>query len=123
MRCVNNRCVTRQENESRYVASKFWIVDEKPLTVRCVYCDYEYEPSHLSRASTKKYTSELGEWLGIYERTPQDLVLFGNEQEAIDAGHQIRRSKKRSGRTTANDGCRSELRRIVHQPWGAARGP
>lgn len=96
MRCVNNRCVTRQENESRYVASKFWIVDEKPLTVRCVYCDHEYQPSHISRASTKKYTAELGEWKDIFNRTPQDLVLFVNEQEAIDAGHQLRRGKKRS---------------------------
>jgi aspartate carbamoyltransferase catalytic subunit len=96
VRCVNAKCVTRQENESRYVVPKFWIVAEKPLTVRCVYCDFEYEPRLVSRASTKKYTAELNEWQEIYDRTPRDLVLFVNEQEAIDAGHQLRRTKKRA---------------------------
>lgn len=95
IRCTNNRCVTRQQNERRYVASKFWIVDDEPLTVRCVYCDYEYVPRLISRASTKKYTSDLVEWEDIYNKTPRDLVLFADEQEAIDAGHQRRRSKKR----------------------------
>lgn len=95
IRCTNSRCVTRQENESRYVVSKFWIVDEEPVAVRCVYCDYEYEPSFVSRASTKKYTAGLDEWREIYAKTPRDLVLFVSEQEAIDAGHQLRRGKKR----------------------------
>jgi len=93
--CTNARCVTRQENESRYVIPKFWIVQEQPLAVRCVYCDYEYEPQIVSRASTRKYTTEIDEWREIHERTPRDLLLFANEQAAVDAGHQLRRSKRR----------------------------
>jgi aspartate carbamoyltransferase catalytic subunit len=96
VRCVNSRCVTREENEQRYLSPKFAIVSETPLTLRCVYCDLEYEPSIVSRSSTKKYFDELSEWREIYDRTPQDLVLFASEQEAIDAGHQRRRGKKRS---------------------------
>jgi aspartate carbamoyltransferase catalytic subunit len=95
IRCVNARCVTRDPGESRYVESKFWLVDEKPLTLRCQYCDFEYEPLVVSRASTKKYSTDLSEWRAIFDRTPGDLVLFSTEQDAIDAGHQARRSRRR----------------------------
>jgi len=93
--CINPRCVTRDAGESRYVEPKFWIVDEQPLTLRCVYCDFEYQPQIVSRASSKKYSTDVSEWSAIFERTPTDLVLFGDEQEAIDAGHVLRRSKRR----------------------------
>ena len=95
-RCVHSRCVTRAENEQRYLAPKFWIVGEQPLTIRCVYCDFEYEPRIVSRASTRKYTSDIGEWRQIYEKNARDLVLFVDEQEAIDAGHEVRRTKRRT---------------------------
>ena len=113
--CTNPRCVSKDENERRYVVPKFRVVDQLPLTIRCIYCDYEFEPSIVSRASTKKYTSELGEWRTIYARTPRDLVLFLSEQEAIDAGHQLRRTGKRSpsskgsGGSTHRDEPNSEL--------------
>ncbi|MDP6467246.1 MAG: hypothetical protein QF918_05885 [Pirellulaceae bacterium] len=96
VRCVNARCVTQEKNEQRYLSPKFAIVNETPLTLRCAYCDLEYEPRIVSRSSKKKYTDDVSEWRGIYERTPRDLVLFASEQEAIDAGHQRRRGKKRS---------------------------
>ncbi|MDA1054343.1 MAG: hypothetical protein O3C40_28190 [Planctomycetota bacterium] len=95
LRCTNGKCVTRQANEARYVIPKFWIVDQQPLTVRCVYCDFEYEPRIVSRSSTKKYTAAIDEWREVYDRSPRDLVLYLNEQEAIDAGHQLRRGRKR----------------------------
>ena len=85
----------RGERTRRYLIPKFWIVDEERVTLRCVYCDFEREPRIVSRASTKKYSHELHEWRNILERTPHDLVLFSTEQEAIDAGYQLRRSKKR----------------------------
>ena len=93
--CINACCVTKDERESRYVVPKFWVVDLQPLTIRCIYCDCEYEPTIVSRASTKKYTFELSEWQTVYDRAPRDLVLFLNEQEAIDAGHLLRRTKRR----------------------------
>jgi aspartate carbamoyltransferase catalytic subunit len=95
MSCVNNLCITRAENERRHLSPKFWLVGEKPLTIRCVYCDYEYEPQVISRASTRKYTTEIAEWRQIHQRNPRDLVLFVSEQEAIDAGHELRRSRRR----------------------------
>jgi Aspartate carbamoyltransferase regulatory chain, metal binding domain len=96
LHCTNSKCVTRLENEARYVIPKFWIVDRQPLTVRCVYCDFEYEPRIVSRGSTKKYTASIDEWQDIYDRSPRDLVLYLNEQEAIDAGHELRRGKRRT---------------------------
>lgn len=95
-RCVNQGCITREENERRHISPKFWIVDEDTLTIRCMYCDKEYEPQIVSRRSTRKYTFEVSEWSSIYKRNQRDLVLFANEQEAIDAGHQQRRTKKRT---------------------------
>lgn len=95
IRCVNARCVSRDPGECRYVEPEFWLVDDKPLTLRCQYCDYEYEPLVVSRTSTKKYSMDLSEWRAIYERSPNDLVLFATEQEAIDAGHQARRSRRK----------------------------
>jgi aspartate carbamoyltransferase catalytic subunit len=100
--CVNTRCITRDPGECRHLTPKFWIVDEDRVTLRCVYCDFEREPKIVSRASTKKFSHELNEWHDILERSPQDPVLFSNEQEAMDAGHQQRRTKKRptaQGRT------------------------
>jgi hypothetical protein len=97
-------CITKDENERRYLTPKFWIVDEHPLTIRCTYCDIEYEPTIVSRSSTRKYTTELAEWSSIYVRNPRDLVLFVNEQEAIDAGHQLRRSRRRPVVKQTSDG-------------------
>lgn len=94
-RCVNGECITRDENERRYLTPKFWIVEEQPLMIRCCYCDKEYAPTVVSRRSTRKYTLDVDEWLAIYGRNARDLVLFGSEQEAIDAGYQLRRSRKR----------------------------
>ena len=104
IRCVNTRCITRDENEQRYLTPKFWILEEAPLCIRCSYCDQEYEPTIVSRSSTRKYTTEISEWSSIYDRNARDLVLFVNEQEAIDAGHQLRRSKKRTAVRHSGDG-------------------
>ena len=91
--CTNPRCVTLDPQEKRYLFPKFWIVDEQRLTLRCVYCDFEQATHVVSRTSTKKYTLDISEWR---EYNEQDLVLFRSEQEAIEAGHKLRRSKKRS---------------------------
>ncbi len=100
--CVSPSCITREENERRYLTPKFWIVDEESLTIRCAYCDKEYQPRVVSRSSTRKYTSDTTEWSIVYDRNPRDLVLFADEQEAIDAGHEKRRSKKRSAARSAD---------------------
>jgi hypothetical protein len=97
VQCANPRCVTRDAQEKRHLLPKFWIVDEERLTLRCVYCDFERDARLVSRASTKKYTFDLPEWREIYERSERDLIIFATEQDAIDAGHKLRRSKKRSG--------------------------
>lgn len=96
IQCINPRCVTLDDQEKRYLLPKFWIVDEQRLTLRCMYCDFERESAVISRASTKKYTFNLMEWREIYDRNELDLVVFASEQDAINAGHSLRRTKKRS---------------------------
>jgi hypothetical protein len=117
IRCINARCITREPSERRHLAPKFWIVDEDRCTLRCVYCDFEREPKIVSRASTKKYSHDLHEWREILERSPHDLVLFSNEQEAIDAGHQQRRTKKRpsSSHARSNSQTPPASPQVIHE--------
>jgi aspartate carbamoyltransferase catalytic subunit len=42
--CPNRQCVSVQENERKYLKPQFKIVGEKPLTLRCVYCEHGFEP-------------------------------------------------------------------------------
>jgi aspartate carbamoyltransferase catalytic subunit len=44
--CDNDRCVTRQEAERRYLQPKFQVVEENPLVLRCAYCDHEQRLGH-----------------------------------------------------------------------------
>ena len=96
VRCSNKRCVTRQESEQRYLVSKYWIVDERDLTLRCAYCDYEQEVLVVSRASTHKYTTDVAHWRDIDSK---DLVLFADEHDAVEAGYQAKKRQTRSAKS------------------------
>lgn len=89
--CGNARCVTRQENEMRYLTPGFVVVDFQPLSIRCRYCDYELRPRVLGRASSHKYTLELAEARTI---DTADWVLFADESAALEAGFTARKSKR-----------------------------
>lgn len=92
MSCDNRRCVTRQVSEQRYLTPHFSMVSTEPVTVRCQYCDYEQMPQVVSRASTKKYTAKMTDW----QRVPlDDLVLFVDEDQAIQAGHERKKTPRR----------------------------
>jgi len=92
IRCNNAKCVMAQESEQRYLSPKFWIVDEHRLTIRCAYCDHEQQPQIISRASTRKYRTDISSWKEI---SSTDLVLFLNEEQARKAGHQPKKTKSK----------------------------
>ena len=87
--CCNDRCVTRQATERRYLLPKFSVVDESLPILRCAYCDHEQQPGAVGRASTHKYTTQLADWRQI---PAQDRVFFPSEAAAVEAGYQAKKA-------------------------------
>lgn len=78
--CSNPQCITHSESERRYLLSKFWIINNSPLTVRCMYCEYEIYPRIVGNMSSKKYfpTPSLVEAV-------EDMIFFSDEHQAQQA--------------------------------------
>ena len=87
IRCPNPRCVSIQETETKYIKPEFKIVNRKPLTLRCIYCEHGFEPKyvassdwHEGRTATKKYHSADSHW--VRKIKPENLIIFDSESEA-----------------------------------------
>jgi aspartate carbamoyltransferase catalytic subunit len=90
--CPNPRCVSVQATETKYLKPEFKIVNTKPLTLRCVYCEHGFEPKfvassdwHEHKLDTKKYHSAKSHW-AKYIR-PENLIVFNTEEEAQTHGY------------------------------------
>lgn len=100
VRCKNNRCVTAQPTETRYIKPEFFIVDRKPLTLRCVYCEQETHPPyfastkwHEGKLETKQYytcDSPVLERIHV-----ENLIIFDSEEAAQAQG--FKPARKASG--------------------------
>ena len=89
--CPNARCVSIQETETRYLKPEFKIVNRKPLTLRCVYCEHGFEPEyvassdwHEGRLENKRYHLADSHWARKIK--PENLIIFGSESEAEARG-------------------------------------
>ena len=87
VRCTNPRCVSVQETETKYLEPEFKIVNRKPLTLRCIYCEHGIEPNyvassdwHEGRIDTKKYHSAESHW--ARKIRPENLIIFDSVAEA-----------------------------------------
>ena len=85
--CPNPTCVSVQETETKYLKPEFKIVNRKPLTLRCVYCEHGFEPEyvassdwHEGKTATKKYHS-ADSYLARKIK-PENLIIFDTETEA-----------------------------------------
>jgi hypothetical protein len=85
--CPNPRCVSVQETETKYLKPEFKIVNWKPLTLRCIYCEHGFEPKyvassdwHEGRLENKKYHSADSHWARKIK--PENLIIFSSENEA-----------------------------------------
>ncbi|MFQ5735063.1 MAG: hypothetical protein ACE5KM_24280 [Planctomycetaceae bacterium] len=90
--CINGDCVSAQTSERRYLKPRFHILEEMGLTLRCAYCDHEQSPGVMSRASTKKYRTDVKNWREVRF---DDLLFFANDDSARRAGHQPRKTATR----------------------------
>jgi len=89
VKCPNPNCVSR--HETRYIKPEFKIVDLKPLTLRCVYCEHEVHPQYVASSewhegilAEKKYHS-AGSHL-TRKIKPENLIIFDEESEAQARG-------------------------------------
>ncbi len=85
VRCRNLSCVSF--NEARYIKPEFKIVDDQPLTLRCVYCEHELQPQYIAssdwhegRLANKTYHSADTYW--VRKIKPENLIIFDSESEA-----------------------------------------
>jgi hypothetical protein len=90
--CSTPNCVTNAETEKGYILSKFWVVLESPLTLRCVYCEHEVNPTCAGSKLSKKFHNDINDWKLI---NPEDLVLFRTASEAKEMGFQPYKRKAR----------------------------
>ena len=71
----------------KYLKPEFKIVNNRPLTLRCVYCEHGFEPKyvassdwHEGKLDTKKYHSADSHW--AKKIRPENLIVFNTEKEA-----------------------------------------
>ncbi len=91
VKCPNPRCVSIQETETKYIKPEFKVVDRKPLTLRCVYCEHGLEPKYIAssdwhegRLENKKYHRADSHWARKIK--PENLIIFNTESEAEARG-------------------------------------
>ena len=91
IKCGNPKCVTAQPTEVNYIKPRFKIVDNSPVTLRCVYCEHGYEPKYIASAEwhqgktdSKRYhraDSHLARQI-----KPENLIVFDSAEQAEARG-------------------------------------
>jgi aspartate carbamoyltransferase catalytic subunit len=101
--CPNPRCVSVQKTETKYLKPEFKIVNFRPLTLRCIYCEHGFEPKyvastdwHEGRLDTKKYHSARSHW--TRKIRPEHLIIFDSEKEALAHGFKPSHFAKNRGK-------------------------
>ena len=91
LRCPNPICVTGQPSEVRYIRHEFKMVNFKPLTLRCIYCEHGFEPKfiastewHEGKLATKTYHSADSHWLKKIKA--ENLIIFDSVEAAQAQG-------------------------------------
>jgi aspartate carbamoyltransferase catalytic subunit len=91
VRCANEKCVTAQPSEQRYIKPEFKIVNLGPLILRCSYCEHEVQPQYIAssdwhegRMDSKKYHSSSSHWAKKIK--VENLIIFGSKKEAESHG-------------------------------------
>ena len=104
--CPNPRCVSVQETEIKYLSPEYKIVNRKPLTLRCIYCEHGFEPEyvassdwHEGKTATKKYHSAASHW--ARKIRPENLIAFRSNRDAETLGFKpsryIKARRRRKG--------------------------
>lgn len=91
VRCPNERCVSSQPSELRYLPRRFVLIAGTPPRLRCWYCDHEIEPPVIATAEAydepthrRKYHPARSRWATAIR--PENLLMFGSAEDAEAAG-------------------------------------
>ena len=90
-KCTNPKCVSVQKTEAKYIKPEFKIVRQRPLTLRCIYCEHEVYPQyvassdwHEGKLASKKYHSADSHWSTKIKT--ENLIIFDSAREAQARG-------------------------------------
>ncbi|MEO6872600.1 MAG: hypothetical protein ABI233_10320 [Chthoniobacterales bacterium] len=89
LRCRGSRCITNHDAERRHLVPKFWLVADKPVTLRCVYCEHELKPLLVGGCDSKAFASS-SDWKSVKR---ENRVFFFDEDNARSQGFHPRRRK------------------------------
>ena len=81
-RCENPACVS--VHEARYIAPEFVVCGNKPLTLRCVYCDYEKQPNYVGNLKSRIYYACQD--IRARQIKVSNSVFFDSEEKAQERG-------------------------------------
>ena len=91
VKCQNKKCVSAQQTEIRYIQPGFKIVANKPLTLRCIYCEHETHPPYIA---SSKWHQGIVEHKRYYDADsfmlrrirPENLIIFDSKAVAQAEG-------------------------------------
>jgi aspartate carbamoyltransferase catalytic subunit len=64
LECTGERCISNHDAEKRHLAPRFWIVNDDPVTLRCVYCEREVKPLLVAN-SESKHADDISQWKSV----------------------------------------------------------
>lgn len=92
IKCSNPKCVSVQPTETKYLKPEFKIVNFKPFTMRCTYCEHGFEPKYIAStewhegiAAAKKYHGADSHW--TQQIKPENLIVFNSAADAEASGY------------------------------------
>lgn len=90
--CLNDKCVSTQKTETKFIKPAFYIVSREPLILRCIYCEHEIHPRYIASSEwhqgkliDKKYHSADSRWAKKIQ--PKNLIIFDNKTTAESHGY------------------------------------
>jgi aspartate carbamoyltransferase catalytic subunit len=99
--CPNQRCITRNPVERRYISNRAVVLRNAPTLLRCGYCDTSFRIGFVGQAKTKTYIpdEQAGELADL-----DGIALFVSEDQARNAGYTARGGQRRKPAEPANPG-------------------
>jgi len=91
VRCPNDRCVSNQSSEMRYLPQRFRLIAGTPPRLRCLYCDNEIQGAFVATAEgfdeptrRRKYHPGDSRWATAIR--PENLLVFQTAGQALAQG-------------------------------------
>jgi aspartate carbamoyltransferase catalytic subunit len=92
LHCTNDKCITNDSTERRYLSNKVIVQRGTPESLRCAYCDTSISVGFIGHIQTKTYAP----YDSAEKLTDLDgIVMFASENQALNAGYRARAGRRR----------------------------